>query len=134
MRNTRLPSEPEDEVRRLHTVVYLDQNYLSNITKAITGNINNITTVRIWGSVFDDIEKAVLAYKIACPMEEPIRQTIDKLSMGLRFRQNQRILEKQIEDAAYNFLGKKHYRNELWVNSIPITNDISLALCVNMER
>ena len=80
-------------MRNMHTIVYLDQNYLSNMAIARHGFMKDEEAV-FWSSLFDDLKTAVLADKIACPasefhsteamydtrLEEPIREVIDELS------------------------------------------------------
>lgn len=114
-----------------HTIVYLDQNYLSNMAKARLGSIEKQADIGFWLSLFDDINKAVLNDKIACPrssfhryeamfdrrLEDAIRCVIDELSWGLKFRPSgpyELILESQIEDAAREFLGKQPEKREPW--------------------
>lgn len=114
-----------------HTVVYLDQNYLSNMAKARLGSMKTEADVVFWQSLFDDLKKAVLDDKIACPqssfhryeamfdrrLEDAIRCVIDELSWGLKFRPSgpyELILESQIEDAAREFLGKQPEKREPW--------------------
>ncbi len=112
----------------MHTIVYLDQNYLSNMAKARIGAIKDRAVARFWSSLFDDLKEGVLANKIACPqlsfqetearfdrrIEEPVREVIDELSWGLRFHLYQDILETQIEDVARNFVGKQPGKREPW--------------------
>lgn len=112
----------------LHTIVYLDQNYLSNMAKARIRSIKDEDQAKFWRSLFDDLKKAVLADRIACPelnfhrheamydrrLEEPIRKVIDELSWGLKFHHSTDILESQIYDAAKNFLGKQLEEREPW--------------------
>lgn len=114
-----------------HIVVYLDQNYLSNMAKARIGSIKDEDQTKLWQSLFDDLKKAVLADKIACPasyfhsieamygtrLEEPIREVIDELSWGLEFHPWRSILELQTEDAAKVFLGKQIEKRECWVTT-----------------
>lgn len=111
-----------------HTIVYLDQNYLSNMAKARCGFIKDGDQAKFWHSLFDDLKEAVLADKIACPelefhrteagyarkLEIPIIETIDELSWGLQFRSWRCILESQIEDAARKFLSKQLKEREPW--------------------
>ena len=111
-----------------HKIVYLDQNYLSNMAKARIGSIKDDDQAKFWHSLFDDLKKAVLADKIACPelefqrheasydrrLEEPIRKVIDELSWGLKFHRSANILESQIDDAANNFLGKQLEKRDPW--------------------
>lgn len=111
-----------------HTIVYLDQNYLSNMAKALAGLITDEDQAKFWHSLFDDLKKAVLANKVASPeaefhlteakydkrLEEPIVEIIDALSWGLQFRPWRSILESQVEDAAREFLGKQPEERKSW--------------------
>jgi hypothetical protein len=113
-----------------HTIVYLDQNYLSNMAKARHDRMKGEEAV-FWHSLFDELKTAVLADKIACPasefhtteamydrrLEEPIRQVIDELSWGLEFHQRDDILETQISSAALIFLGKNEGNKETWATA-----------------
>lgn len=101
-------------------IVYLDQNYISNITKARLGMIKNDSAKEFWISLFKDMKNAVVANKIACPSSEfhqeegsfdrrlelEINKTAAQLSYGLEFNEWDAILQTQIEHAAYKFLGK----------------------------
>ena len=109
-----------------HTIVYLDQNYLSNMAKARLRR--NKDESRFWLSLFDDLRVAVLTDKIACPesqfqrkearldgrIEETVGRIIDELSWGLEFNPYEAILRAQIEHAAYRFLGKSPPPMEAW--------------------
>jgi hypothetical protein len=111
-----------------HIIVYLDQNYLSNMAKAGLGYLETEDDTNFWHSLFDDLKKAVLADKIACPelefhrtesafdsrLENPILETIYKLSLGLRFHPWRSIVESQIEVAAIKYLGKPVGEEEPW--------------------
>jgi hypothetical protein len=111
-----------------HVIVHLDQNYLSNMAKARIESIEDESQAKFWGSLFYDLKKATLADKIACPasefqtteamydkrLEEPVRQVIDELSWGLKFRQRDDILETLISGAASSFLGKNGGIKETW--------------------
>jgi hypothetical protein len=111
-----------------HVIVHLDQNYLSNMAKARIGLIEDESLTKCWSSLFSDLRKAALDDKIACPevefhtteamydkrLEEPIRQVIDELSWGLKFRQRGDILETLIRGAASKFLGRNEGTKETW--------------------
>lgn len=111
-----------------NTIVYLDQNYLSNMAKARVGFIDNKDLAEFWNSLFDSLKKAVLSDKIACPelefhrteamydrrLEEPIRCVVDELSWGLGFYPSTDVLEAQIYQAAERFLGKEPEEKEPW--------------------
>lgn len=111
-----------------HVIVYLDQNYLSHMAKARLGSIEDENLAKFWNPLFDDLRKAVLDDKIACPesefhrietmynreLEEPIREVIDELSWGLEFCQRDDILETQILGTALRFLGKNEGTKETW--------------------
>ncbi len=114
-----------------HVIVYLDQNYLSNMAKARLGSIEDKNLAEFWSSLFDELKTAVLTDKIACPasefhtteamfdkrLEESIRQVIDELSWGLEFHQREDILETQISGAALTFLGKNGGIKETWATA-----------------
>ena len=112
----------------LHTIVYLDQNYLSNMAKAQHGYITNENEAIFWGSLFDDLKRVVLVDRVACPEAEfhlieakydkrllkPIIEVIKTLSGGLQLRPWKNILETQIENAARQFLGKQPEKRNDW--------------------
>jgi hypothetical protein len=114
-----------------HVIVYLDQNYLSNMAKARLGSIEDENLAKFWSSLFGDLRETVLDDKVACPelefhtteamydrrLEEPIRQVIDELSWGLEFHQREDILETQISGAALSFLGKNGGIKETWATA-----------------
>ena len=111
-----------------HTIVYLDQNYLSNMAKAQRGYITDENECKFWLSLFDDLKRAVLADRVACPEAEfhlteakydkrlwkPIIEIIKTLSGGLQLRPWKSILESQVKDAARQFLGKQPEKRESW--------------------
>lgn len=117
-----------DGGRNLLTIVYLDQNYLSNMAKAQHGFIKDEDEAIFWHSLFNDLKRAVLADRVACPeaefhlteakyangLWEPIMETIQTLSGGLQLRPWKSILESQIKDAARQFLGKQPEKRESW--------------------
>jgi len=112
----------------LHTIVYLDQNYLSSMAKARLGSLKNQDDHKFWLSLFNELKAAVLADKIACPelefqrdeaefdkrIEYAVWQVICELSLGLEFLPWETILELEIEDAAFKFLGKNPPRRRSW--------------------
>jgi hypothetical protein len=111
-----------------HKIIYLDQNYISNMAKAIVGRIRDKALAKFWLSIFEDLKKAVLLDKITCPesnfhkteamfdktLEEPLIKVIAELSMGLKFRSWQDILEGQIIEAARLFVGKHNNEKKWW--------------------
>lgn len=128
-----------------HTIVYLDQNYLSNMAKSrLAFPMNNVDS-GFWQSLFDDLKAAVLANKIACPelefqrkeasldtrIGEAVGRIIDELSWGLEFNPWEVILRLQIEDAAFRFLGKTPPRIETW--SIAFKSDPHAPVESRME-
>ena len=118
-----------------HIIVYLDQNYVSNMAKARLGFLTNKDESEFWQPLFDDLKTAVLANKIACPesqfhrkearldkrIEEAAGRIVDELSWGLEFNPYEVIVRLQIEQAAFKFLGKNPPSMEAW--SIPFTSD-----------
>jgi len=118
-----------------HKIVYLDQNYLSNMAKARQNHHTNAGEREFWEALFYDLKSAVVADKIACPESEFHREessldrriefsvirTASDLSLGLEFRPWYSILHSLIEEAAYRFLGKTPPLTESW--SIAFTSD-----------
>lgn len=112
----------------MHTIIYMDQNYLSYMAKARVGLMDDEAEAKFWTSLFDDLKEAVLSDRVACPelefhhsetmydrrLEEPIIKVIEELSWGLKFRHSTNILDSQIYDAAKNFLGKQLEERETW--------------------
>lgn len=112
----------------MHKIVYLDQNYLSNLAKAQYGLIKEPEVAEFWRELFAALQDAVMTDKIVCPtscfhsteamynkiLEEPIKSVTDKLSLGLEFHPWRNILESQIEDAAKVFIGKQPENIEDW--------------------
>ena len=100
--------------KKMHTIVYLDQNYISNMAKARHGSMENKGEAKFWDSLFDDLKRAVLANKIACPesefhlteakydkrLESLISEIIKILTGGLQLYPWKSILESQVKDAA----------------------------------
>lgn len=111
-----------------HAVIYLDQNYLSNMAKAHFGSPMNKGEGEFWNSLFNGLKRAILADKVACPelefqrdeaefdkrIESAVWQVICELSLGLEFLPWETILELEIEDAAFKFLGKNPPRRRSW--------------------
>jgi len=111
-----------------HTVVYLDQNYLSNMAKAQLGSLTDQDECEFWLSLLEELKTKVLADRIACPefafqreeasfntrIDEAVGRIIDELSRGLKFNTWKEILNLQIEDAAFKFLGKAPPQREMW--------------------
>ena len=128
-----------------HTIVYLDQNYLSNMAKARLGSPMDKVDGEFWKQLFADLRAAVLADKIACPesqfqrtearldrrIEEAVLGIIDELSWGLEFNRWEVILRLQIEDAAFRFLGKNPPPREAW--STAFTSDPQAPVRSRME-
>ena len=112
----------------MHRILYLDQNYLSNLAKARYNFIKEPEEASLWLKLYDILKSAVAADKIACPesyfhsteamydsrFETPIKEVIGELSLGLKFHHWRTIMESQIEDAARLFLGKKLEQAEEW--------------------
>jgi len=128
-----------------HTIVYLDQNYLSNMAKARRGLPMDKVDSEFWKSLFVDLRAAVLADKIACPesqfqrtearldkrIQAAVLGIIDELSWGLEFNRWEVILRIQIEDAAFRFLGKNPPPREAW--STAFTSDPQAPIESRME-
>ncbi len=129
----------------MHTIIYLDQNYLSNMAKAKHGFIKAEKERIFWSSLFNSLKEAIETDKIACPKsefhsteaqydkyhEDAIMETIYGLSWGLQFHPWKLILESQIEDAARIFLGQQLQRKEWWTDSF--TSDPFALVETRME-
>ena len=121
----RLPGEWRGDVaatrRRFSrkAVVCLDTNYLSNLAKARSGLSLSAEAVPFWQELFSALEDGVWRDRIVCPgfdvqIEEaefddrialPVWIVMRALSLGLQFRSHDSLIVRQIEDAAYRFLG-----------------------------
>lgn len=111
-----------------HTVIYLDEMYLSNMAKAQFGSLKSQDDCEFWLSLLEELKEKVLADRIACPelgfqrkeaaldtrIGEAVGRIIDELSGGLKFNRWEDILNLQIEDAAFKFLGKDPPARENW--------------------
>lgn len=114
-----------------HTIIYLDQNYLSNMAKARIGGIKDDGQAKFWQSLFDDLREAVLTDKIVCPeaefhltearydnrLWEPIIKIIKTLSGGLQLRPWRDIVEYQVKDAAIKFLKGMPEIRDAWTEA-----------------
>jgi len=119
------------EIRKtiMRKILYLDQNYASNLAKARYNFIKEPEEAGLWLELYDILKSAVSADKIICPesyfhskeamydsrLGIPIKQVIGELSLGLKFLHWRRIMESQIEDAARLFLNKKLEQTEEWI-------------------
>ncbi len=104
-----------------YTIVYLDQNYLSNLTKARYCLMKDETQAKLWRQLYVDLQKAVTNDLVRIPMSEfheietsldkrieaSIKDTLGQLSIGFQFRDSHSILEWQIKDAITQFGGMK---------------------------
>jgi len=111
-----------------HTVIYLDTNYLSNMAKAQLGSITDQVECKFWLSLLEELKDKVLSDAIACPefpfqrdeaefdkrIEYAVWQVICELSLGLEFLPWETILELEVEDVAFKFLGKNPPRRRSW--------------------
>ncbi len=66
-----------------HIIVYLDQNYLSNMAKARIGSLKTEDDANFWHSLFDNLKEAVLADELAIT-----RNAIEKWKAGDRYPRN----------------------------------------------
>jgi len=103
-----------------HTIVYLDQNYLSNLAKARYCLMKDENQAKFWRQFFEDLQNAVFSDSIRIPMSEfheietldiniqgAIKNTLAQLSIGFQFKDWHSILEWQIIDAVTQFSGMK---------------------------
>lgn len=124
----------------MHRILYLDQNYLSNLAKAQYSFIKEPEEAGSWLELYDILKSAVTADKIVCPesdfhskeamydsrLEIPMKEVIGELSLGLRFHHWRRIMESQIEGAARLFLGTKLEQAEEWTKVFQSNPQISV--------
>ncbi len=102
-------------------VLYLDTNYLSNLAK-VRGELSlPVEAVPFWQELFSALEDAVWGDRIVCPgfdvqIEEaefddrialPVWIVMRALSLGLQFHSHDSLFVRQVEDAAYRFLGRE---------------------------
>jgi len=99
------------------------------MAKARLGSLKNEGECKFWLSLFNELEAAVLADRIACPelefqreeaefdkkIEHAVWEVICSLSLGLEFQPYKTILELQIEDAAFRFLSKSRPPRKQWL-------------------
>jgi hypothetical protein len=102
-------------------VLCLDTNYLSNLAKARSGLSLPAEAVPFWQELFSALEDAVWGDRIVCPgfdvqIEEaefddrialPVWIVMRALSLGLQFHSRDSLIVRQVEDAAYRFLGRE---------------------------
>jgi len=114
-----------------HTVIYLDESYLSNMAKAQLGSLEGQGDCEFWLSLLEELKQKVLADRIVCPeldfqrkeaaldtrIKEAVGRIIDELSRGLKFNTWEDILNLQIEDAAFKFLGRDSPTREIWATA-----------------
>jgi len=126
----------------MHKIIYLDQNYISNLAKARAGLIKDSEETTLWCELFNALKIAVSADKIVCPssnfhsteamfdtrLEVPVKEVIDELSLGLQFCHWQDIIESQIEDAVKLFFDNRTSKAEGLINifqsapKVPVQN------------
>ena len=108
-------------------VVYLDQNWLSDMAKAHLDS-----DVRVdkpyFTELFEDIQRAILEDKIVCPtsplhesesnlssrLNVEIRSMNNALSRGLSFNSSEEICHKQLLEAASKFAGSEASDEPWW--------------------
>jgi hypothetical protein len=118
-------------MKNSHTIVYLDQMYLSNMAKATLGLMRNKSNSEFWKPLLKELKTAVLANNIACPesefhgkeaslnsrIERTVIKIINELSWGLQFNQWDYVLKQQIIDAAFRFSRKTLPPRKSWVTA-----------------
>ncbi len=129
-----------------HTIVYLDVNYLSNMAKARLGHVLEEYDCQFWDSLFNEVQEAVLADKVACPglefqldeadfdsrIEPAVWEILCELSLGLKFNPWETIRQLQIEDATFEFMGKKIPEREPW--AVAFKSDPQEAVARRMQN
>ena len=134
----RLPGESRGDApaarRRVSrkVVLCLDTNYLSNLAKARSGLSLPAEAIPLWQELFSALEDAVWGDRIVCPgfdvqIEEaefndrialPVWTVMRALSLGLQFHSHEGIIVRQVEDAAYRFLGRELPGRLPWENAL----------------
>lgn len=114
----------------MHKIIYLDQNYISNLAKARAGLIKDSEETILWRELFDTLKVAVSVDKIVCPssnflrtdaiydtrLEVSVQEIIDELSLDLQFCHWHDIFESQIEDAVKLFFDNRTSKTEGLIN------------------
>ncbi len=114
------------------TVICLDTNYLSNLAKARGDWHLPDDTTAVWRELLSVLEDAVWGDRIVCPgfdvqIEEaefndrialPVWTVMRALSLGLQFHSHEGIIVRQVEDAAYRFLGRELPGCLPWENAL----------------
>jgi len=115
------------------------------MAKAHTGLIKDKEDSKSWQLLFRDLKAAVLGNRITCPkspfhkeeakfdgrIEQAIVEVINELSCGLELNFWWDILQLQIEDAAFSFLGKSPPPRDAW--SIAFNADPRVPIESRME-
>jgi len=105
----------------LKTIIYLDQNYLSNITKARLGTNFYPKVPSHYLDLYSALREAVGRDLMVCPvssfhrteseldtrLELEIYGTLSELYCGTELRNYPEILQEQTKTALYEFLGKR---------------------------
>ncbi len=102
-------------------IIYLDQNFVSNMAKARTGSLKD----QRWLYLYEILSSLVRnQQKVVCPeslfheiesnlyesLVQAIQQVVNDLSWGLRLRSWRVILRWQVYEAMHRFLGKQEPR------------------------
>ena len=110
-------------------IIYLDQNFVSNMAKARTGSLKD----QKWLCLYEILNNLVRKQqKVVCPeshfheiesnlsktLVQPIQQVVNDLSWGLKLRSWQVILREQVYRAIHRFLDKQEpapsWREAFW--------------------
>ena len=121
-------------------IIYLDQNYLSNMAKARAGLLRHGEANRFYTDLFDLLRQLVLAGRIICPesefhsveaefdkrISEDILRTIDELSGGLHFLHMDQLIFNQVESALGEYLRTPKKDQEWWMPAFYSNPDVPL--------
>ncbi|MBN1857396.1 MAG: hypothetical protein JW846_10655 [Dehalococcoidia bacterium] len=111
-------------------VLCLDTNYLSNLAKAHGDRHLPDEFAGLWRELRSVLEEAVWSDRLVCPgfniqIEEaefddrlalPVWTMMRALSLGVQFLSHDDIVARQVEDAAYRFLGQEPPPRLPWEN------------------
>ena len=122
---------------RRKNIVYLDQNWLSDMTKA---HLDGDTRVDkgYFTELFKVIQKAIIADKVVCPtspihesesnfssrLSADLRSVDNGLSRGLSFNYSHEICDRQLLEAASKFAGVDTLEEAWW--QVPFNRDPDL--------
>jgi hypothetical protein len=108
------------------TIIYLDQNYVSHLTKARLGVKVNLAAY--YENLYDALREAVLDNAVVCPvsqfhyaeseldtrLEPEIYRTLEELYRGVEFRWLSSIIRTQVSAALHDYVAMPPPRRPRW--------------------